>query len=280
MSSEVYAHLDRLYQRAYEIAGVSELSASGRKPSGLDSGAALRTYHDIETERFITVGQKYEKAYMDAAKWFQDIAREIVKDSGSFPVKGFKRRALEELDFKDIDLAEKDYVLQAYPVSLLPSTPAGRLQAVTELIQNGVITQKEHIVRLLDFPDLESVTSLYDALERDVEWRISEILEDERYHAPEPVMDLAFAKERMTIAYLEAEQDGLELTKLDMMLRFIDECDALMQEGAAGPEILPEQAAAAGGETPELEVASLPGMETPMTETIDAAMPPQEGLPV
>jgi hypothetical protein len=280
MSSEVYAHLDRLYQRAYEIAGVSELSATGRKPSGLDSGAALRTYHDIETERFITVGQKYEKAYMDAAKWFQDIAREIVKDSGSFPVKGFKRRALEELDFKDIDLAEKDYVLQAYPVSLLPSTPAGRLQAVTELIQNGVITQKEHIVRLLDFPDLESVTSLYDALERDVEWRISEILEDERYHAPEPVMDLAFAKERMTIAYLEAEQDGLELTKLDMMLRFIDECDALMQEGAAGPEILPEQAAAPGGETPELEVASLPGMETPMTETIDAAMPPQEGLPV
>ena len=127
-------------------------------------------------------------------------------------------------------------------MSLLPSTPAGRLQAVTELIQNGVITQKEHIVRLLDFPDLESVTSLYDALERDVEWRISEILEDERYHAPEPVMDLAFAKERMTIAYLEAEQDGLELTKLDMMLLFIDECDALMQEGAAGPEIITEQA--------------------------------------
>ena len=282
MSSEGYAHLDRLYQRAYEIAGVSELSATGRKPSGLDSGAALRTYHDIETERFITVGQKYEKAYMDAAVWFQDLAREIVKDSGSFPVKGFKRRALEELDFKDIDLAEKDYVLQAYPVSLLPSTPAGRLQAVTELIQNGVITQKEHIVRLLDFPDLESVTSLYDALERDVEWRISEILEDERYHAPEPVMDLAFAKERMTIAYLEAEQDGLELNKLDMMLRFIDECDALMQEGAAGPEILPEQAAAAGGETPQLEAASLPGMETPMTETITPpVMPPApEGLPV
>ncbi len=95
-------------------------------------------------------------------------------------------------------------------------------------------------------------------------------------------MDLAFAKERMTIAYLEAEQDGLELNKLDMMLRFIDECDALMQEGAAGPEIITEQAAAAGGETLELEAASLPGMETPMTETITPpAMPPApEGLPV
>ena len=285
MSSEVYAHLDRLYQRAYEIAGVSELSASGRKPSGLDSGAALRTFHDIETERFITVGQKYEKAYMDAAKWFQDIAREIVKESGSFPVKGFKRRALEEIDFKDIDMAEKDYVLQAYPVSLLPSTPAGRLQAVTELVQNGVITRREHIIRLLDFPDLESVTSLYDALERDVEWRISEILEESKYHAPETMMDLVYAKERMTIAYLEAEQDGLELDKLNMMLQFIDECDALMQQGQeAAPEAPGEEAAAAAQGMAEelgLEGAEMPaGMETPMTETIDAALPQQEGLPI
>jgi hypothetical protein len=182
-------------------------------------------------------------------------------------------------------MAEKDYVLQAYPVSLLPSTPAGRLQAVTELVQNGVIQRREHIIRLLDFPDLESVTSLYDALERDVEWRISEILEESKYHAPETMMDLVYAKERMTIAYLEAEQDGLELDKLNMMLQFIDECDALMQQGQeAAPEAPGEEAAAAAPEMAEeigLEGVEMPaGMETPMTETIDAAMPQQEGLPI
>ena len=285
MHPEVYSHLDRLYQRAYEIAGVSELSATGKKPPGLESGAALRTYHDIETERFVTIGQKYEKAYMDAAKWFQLLAREIVDEKGSFPVKGFKKRALEHLDFKDIDMAETDYVLQAYPVSLLPSTPAGRLQAVTELIQNGVITQREHIVRLLDFPDLESVTSLYDSLERDIEWRISEIIEDTIYHAPEPVMDLTYAKERMTIAYLEAEQDGLELEKLDLMLRFIDECDALMQ-GPQTPETAPvpmeEPAPIPGGlgaaEEPT-PVPLIPGLEEPPAPPIGMEPPPTEGLP-
>ena len=245
MHPEVYSHMERLYQKAYEIAGVSELSATGKKPAGLESGAALRTYHDIETERFISVGQRFEKAFMDAASWFFDLAREIVKESGSFPVRGIKGHALETTDFKDIELAQEDYILQAYPVSLLPSTPAGRLQAVTELIQNGVINQREHIVRLLDFPDLESVTSLYDVLERDVEWRIQEIIDNAIYHAPEPVMDLAFAKERMTIAYLEAQQDDLDLDKINMMIQFIEECDALTQQAA--PE--------GGGEAP-----AMPGM--------------------
>ena len=256
MHPEVYQHMERLYQKAYEIAGVSELSATGKKPAGLESGAALRTYHDIETERFISVGQRYEKAYMDAAVWFFDLAQEIVEESGSFPVRGIKGHALEEVDFKDVKMAQNDYILQAYPVSLLPSTPAGRLQAVTELIQNGVINQREHIVRLLDFPDLESVTSLYDVLERDIEWRISRIIDDGEYRGPEPVMDLAFAKERMTVAYLEAQQDDLDLDKIAMMIQFIEECDALTSPAA---------------DAPAAEAATPPGMPP--------GMPPMPGSP-
>ena len=275
MSSEVYQHMERLYQKAYEIAGVSELSATGKKPAGLESGVALRTYHDIETERFVSVGQRFEKSFMDAASWFFDLAREIVKESGSFPVRGIKGHALETTDFKDIELAQNDYILQAYPVSLLPSTPAGRLQAVTELIQNGIISERSHIVRLLDFPDLESVTSLYDVLERDVEWRIQEIIDEGIYHAPEPVLDLAFAKERMTIAYLEAQQDDLDLDKINMMIQFIEECDALMQ-----PEVpdAPSAAPAMPGMPP---AAGPPGPPPgpPMPEGMPMPEMPNMGVP-
>ena len=268
MHPEVYSHMERLYQKAYEIAGVSELSATGKKPAGLESGVALRTYHDIETERFVSVGQRFEKSFMDAAAWFFDLAREIVKESGSFPVRGIKGHALETTDFKDIELAQNDYILQAYPVSLLPSTPAGRLQAVTELIQNGIISERAHIVRLLDFPDLESVTSLYDVLERDVEWRIQEIIDEGIYHAPEPVLDLAFAKERMTIAYLEAQQDELDLDKINMMIQFIEECDALMQPEGTAPGAAPAMPG-----LPPVEAGPPPG--PPMPE----GMPPMPPMP-
>jgi hypothetical protein len=279
MHPEVYQHMERLFGKAYEIAGISELSATGKKPPGLESGAALRTYHDIETERFISVGQRFERAFMDSAEWFFDLAREIVKESGAFPVRGIKSNSLQEVDFKDVEMAQNDYILQAYPVSLLPSTPAGRLQAVTELIQNGVINQREHIVRLLDFPDLESVTSLYDVLERDVEWRIQEIIENGIYHAPEPVMDLAFAKERMTMAYLEAQQDELDLDKINLMIQFIEECDALTQPAEGAPPAEGASPPIPGGAEPggpPMPPTGLPG-EPPMPEM---AAPPESPLPM
>ena len=277
MHPEVYSHLDRLYQRAYEIAGISELSATGKKPAGLESGAALRTYHDIETERFVNIAQRYEQSFMDAAAWIKDLAQEIVEDSGSFPVKGIKNNALREMDFKQINMAESDYILQAYPTSLLPSTPAGRLAAVTELIQSGIITQRDHIVRLLDFPDLQSVTSLYDTLDRDMEWRVSEILETETYHAPEPYMDLMFAKERMTIAYLEGQQDGLEGTKLEMMTQFIDTCSAMIQTAQQQPPGGAPEAPPPGPAMPPLP----PGMPPlpPGMPPLPPGMPPLGGGP-
>ena len=52
ISQDLFMHLDRLYNRSFEIAGISQLSAQSSKPSGLDSGRALREFSDIESERF------------------------------------------------------------------------------------------------------------------------------------------------------------------------------------------------------------------------------------
>ena len=262
MHPEVYAHLDRLYQLAYQQSGLSEMSATGRKPAGLESGAALRTFHDIESERFMHQGQKYEAAFMEVAEWCMDLGKEIVQEFGKWPVKGIKDNALFKLDFKDLQLAEEDFTLQPYPVSLLPSTPAGRLSAVTELINTGVITDPAHIVRLLEFPDMEALTGLYRTFERDMEWRISEIVEYSRYHQPEPVMNLKFASERMAQAFLEGQQDGLETEKLNLMNDFIADCQALL----AGEQQTPEGAAPAGeapAGPPEDMMAALTGAEEP-----------------
>lgn len=97
-------------------------------------------------------------------------------------------------------------------------------------------------------------------------------------------MDLAFAKERMTIAYLEAQQDGLELGKLTLMLQFIDECDALM---AAAQQPIPgtqaetvETPAQTGTESPAPPAEG----SSPLLPTVGAAPavpePMTEGLPV
>jgi len=250
MSGEVYNHLDRLLQRAYEISGISELSATGKKPSGLDSGVALRIYTDIETERHMLTAQRYESAFMECASWFMDLGEEIVEEGNSFTVRTMRKKGFEMSAFEDVRLAQEDYQLTAFPVSLLPSTPAGRIQTVQELINMGVISEREQITKLLDYPDLSSVTHWMETAENDVEWRISKILDDNEYVAPDPLMNLTLAKSRMQLAYLEALQQGVEQEKLDMMLTFLTTAQAMLDEAAPAPE-MPMGELPAGGEMPQ-----------------------------
>tara|TARA_Y100000034_G_scaffold59695_1_gene72611 strand:- start:941 stop:1600 length:660 start_codon:yes stop_codon:yes gene_type:complete len=206
-----------------------------------------------------------------------DLGQEIVQEFGKWPVKGIKDNALFKLDFKDLNMAEEDFTLQPYPVSLLPSTPAGRLSAVTELINTGVITDPSHIVRLLEFPDMEALTGLYRTFERDMEWRISEITEFGRYHQPEPVMNLKFASERMAQAFLEGQQDGLETDKLNMMNDFIADCQSLLAGQQAPPEGAPPGEAPA--EPPADMMAALAGAPAPAPGPEGPPMGIPAGLP-
>ncbi|MFZ9068526.1 MAG: hypothetical protein ACO23R_14210 [bacterium] len=249
---EVFNHLDRLYQRAYEISGISELSATGKKPAGLESGAALRIYHDIETERFILIGRRYESAFMSAAEHYFDLAEEIVAEQGSFPVQTTYRREMTKVDFEKIRMARDEFILEPFPVSILPSLPAGKLQTVQELINIGVIDKKEQITRLLDFPDLNSVSQVYEAAEADVEWRISKILDEGEYVGPEPYMDLNLAKQRFQLAYLEARQKGVEPEKIALLDEFIVQCQTMLNQLQTPPQGLPESPAVASpaGEAP------------------------------
>jgi hypothetical protein len=271
---EVFAHLDRLYQRAYEISGISELSATGKKPAGLESGAALRIYHDIETERFILIGRRYESAFMSAAEHYFDLAEDIVKDRGSFPVNTTYRREMTKVDFNKIRMAREEFILEPYPVSILPSLPAGKLQTIQELINIGVIDKKEQITRLLDFPDLNSVTQVYEAAEADVEWRISKILDEGEYVGPEPYMDLNLAKQRFQLAYLEARQKGVEPEKIALLDDFIVQTQTMLNQAQTQlPQGLPESPAVtspAGGVPAPTEL--MPEMpETP--ETPESPLP-------
>ena len=187
-----------------------------------------------------------------------------------------RKKGFEVTNFRDVRMAQDDYQLQAFPISLLPSTPAGRIQTVQELINMGVISEREQITKLLDYPDLASVTHWMETAENDVEWRISKILDDSEYVAPDPLMNLALARSRMQLAYLEALQQGVEQEKLDMMLTFITQAQGMLDAAAAPPEAAP--APAPEGEMAEAmaEMTTVGPAELP--PEMDTA-PPAEVLP-
>jgi hypothetical protein len=160
MGNDVYQHIETLYKKAFEMVGVSQLSAASQKPKGLDSGIALENYHAIEDERFVKVGERFEQFHIDLANITIDILKDNAK--AALPVKIAGRRFLESIDIKDIDLDQDQYIIQSFPSNLLPNTFAGRLQIVQSLIQGGYISQ-EFGLSLLRFPDIDQYTDLQTA---------------------------------------------------------------------------------------------------------------------
>lgn len=231
---ELYAHLATLKQAAYEQFGISQLSASSKKPDGLDSGKALREYNDIESERFMIVGQQYEKFHLDITKLCVLTARQIYEDHGKLVARVPGTKFLETINWKEIDLKDDQYVMQVFPISSLPSDPAGRLQTIQEYAQAGYLDPRT-ARKLADFPDLQQVESLANAVEERILCILDEIVDEGKYTPPDPMMDLQLAKQLVVQYYNQYVNQGLEPEKAAQLTQFNTQVDQLIQAAMPPP---------------------------------------------
>lgn len=250
MPQEAYQYLLQCKNNVYEQFGVSQLSATAQKPAGLDSGKAIREYQDIESERFMVVGQNYERYFMDLAKLAVEEMREISEDNPKYDyeVRVPGKRSADTINWRDVSLDEDDYVMKIYPISSLPSDPEGQLSTISEYIQAGMMKVRTGR-RLLNFPDLDAEEELADAQENYLHKIIEEIIEDGVYTPPEVYDDLALALELGLEYYAQGKCNGLEEEKLDLIRQFIEDvklkqagADAGMQQLAGGAPGAPQAA--------------------------------------
>ncbi len=243
--NEYFSHLQTLKNQAFEQAGISQLSAASKKPSGLDSGRALREFNDIESERFISVGQNYQQLFLDIARITVSIAKDIYAEDKKFSVKVPGAKFIETIKWADVNLEEDEFVLKMFPVSSLPNDPAGRLQTIQEYLQAGFLTPRQGR-RLLDFPDLEAEESLANSSEDFVHMALESIVDEGEYVVPDPLMDLTLANELAIEYYNQGMTMGLEEERLEMIRRFIDQVGILVQKAmpqpsmGAGPGVAPQ----------------------------------------
>ena len=140
--------LDKLKNDAYEIVGISQLSATSQKPSGLNSGVALNTMEDIESSRFETQLNSVVRLYVDVAKACLDIFPpeiDILPDD--------LNRA--NIKWADIVEARNNMKIQFSAAEGLSKDPSEKLKQLVALSQAGVIPQS-HIATLMELPDLQS----------------------------------------------------------------------------------------------------------------------------
>lgn len=139
--------LEQLKQHAYEICGISQLSATSQKPKGLDSGIALSTMEDIESDRFETQLNEVIRAYVEIAKLCIDIFPE---DEDILP----PNRLRSSIKWRDIVEAKDSLNIQFSAAESLSKDPSEKLRQLQALYQAGLIPQSR-IAQLMELPDLQ-----------------------------------------------------------------------------------------------------------------------------
>lgn len=265
ISRQYFDYLDYLVQQAYEIVGVSQLSATGRKPAGLDAAVAIREQQDVETERFATIAQSYEESYLQASEITLAFMEEIAEEQGGLRVSyPESNRAMRTIDWEQARMDREDYTTRVVPSGFLPSTPSAKMATVTEMAQNGFIGPQEAKM-LLDYPDLEAANEQSLAPIRNIDRRIELIMDTDDPGGPladvrppwvpSEYINAELAIERARNAYENAEINGAPDENLELLAQFIQNCEELIQKQmeAQAPTAPP-----VGAPTPEPPIEAAP----------------------
>ena len=248
-----YRHLENLYAKGFEIVGISQLSSTSKKPSGLDAAVALREYQDIESERFAIVSQAYEDYYIDAAYIVLDQLRDLRKDGIDVEVRIKDGDLMKRLRFSDVDIPDDKITVRPYPTNFLPKTPSGKLQKVQELVQAGIYSQEE-AHELLDYPDLAKVNKIKLSPRNYIIQTIEEIIKTGKFISPEPYMRLDQAISIAQAYYALGRTEGMPEKKLQLLRDFMEKADLLRRKGMPNPAAMPQQPLASPEPPPTSEL--------------------------
>ncbi len=237
-------------QQMFEISGVSQLMAQGKNPLGAGaSGAALNEVYEQDSERFSQLEQGYARWWCDMGELVLEAARDLADDAGfrETEVRWGKNNVLHKIKWADVDLEADRFELHLEPSGYMPQTRAGKMQAVEQLVMNGMLDPK-WAASLVDYPDLKRAQMVQNA---PLEWCLwameqvtdAELTEDDSevdegksatVPAPDPHMDLELAMAVGKAAYQIAVTEGTPEPILARFVSFIDSVDAEKKKLATG----------------------------------------------
>lgn len=197
---DLLARETQIIQNAASRVGVNALMMQSEVPSGLagGSGRQLRIYNDTKSKRFMKFADQYEQFHIELAEVMIDAVNETVNDlKTSYKINAEADGALEEIDFRDIRLPPNSFIIRPYPINFLSETPAGRISDIQMLYEISPEEMKPHIMGLLQNPDVESITSMLTAQQRNIVKTLTSLIRDDDIRpidvAPNYYMDLNLA---------------------------------------------------------------------------------------
>lgn len=232
----LFTQLQTLYEKSFELVGLSQMSVAGVKPAGLDSGKALRTFNNIETDRFAIVAQEYDQFMVNCSKKFILMSEAVSKKDKTLKTTAFNNKEIEDIKWSDIDLARDQYIQKVFPTNFLQTTPEGKIEDVKDLMSIGMLN-KNQASSLMDYPDLDQFTQYNNAATDDIMAVMYDIIDEGKYNPPMPQQALQYGIELFQQVWLKMKHQKLEEERLEMLMRWVEDANMLLQKGLPQPAI-------------------------------------------
>ena len=223
--------LQSLFEKAYELVGVSQLSAQSKKPGGLESGVALSTMEDVESERFETQLNQVIHCYVDIAKACIAVFNQ---EDDILPAKNTRM----PMKWKDIVKASDMFEIQYSAADSLSKDPSVKLKQLQALVQAGVIPPSR-LGSFMQIPDLETGYSLANNAMDAVMKTINDCIENDVYEVDSFVpFDMLKEEILNTQLSLKAGNDKKNKKDIDKLTKLYENIESASREMAVNQQEL------------------------------------------
>lgn len=221
--------LEMYIKQAYDVTGISQLSAMSKKPAGADSGVALQTLEDVESDRLEIATAHYIQAYTDLAK----VIIEVLPEKENILPESLNNSSMK---WKDVKEQTDLFKIQYSTATSLSKNPSEKIKQIMQMSQIGMIDQSQ-IAKYLDMPDLRNAFDKASAANDGVEQCIDRAIMYEDYDIPDFVnyqnlaQAIAVEENRLYAEMTDDEDDNEEVEEsLSRLIILEEKLLGIMQE--------------------------------------------------
>ena len=248
MDGQWFTALQQFKQDAYEMVGISQLSAMSQKPSGLNTGVGLQTMEDIESDRFETQLNSVIRVYVDIAKICMEVFDPLEEVLPSSIYRG-------HITWKDITEARNLMSIQFSSLDKISKDPVVKQQIISQWVNSGYIS-RAHAMQLMEVPDDTRGYSLMNNSLNAVMSVIDDCVEKDIYDVP-IYIDTALLKEEITstLLSLKAAQNPENEVDIEKLQRLMYNVEAMNKNAMTSAEFAATQS------LQEELTAAIPGIQ-------------------
>lgn len=248
MDGQWFTALQQFKQDAYEMVGISQLSAMSQKPSGLNTGVGLQTMEDIESDRFETQLNSVIRVYVDIAKICMEVFDPLEEVLPSSIYRG-------HITWKDITEARNLMSIQFSSLDKISKDPVIKQQIISQWVNSGYIS-RAHAMQLMEVPDDTRGYSLMNNSLNAVMSVIDDCIEKDIYDVP-IYIDTALLKEEITstLLSLKAAQNPENAVDIEKLQRLMYNVEAMNKNAMTSAEFAATQS------LQEELTAAIPGIQ-------------------